>query len=417
MRTLTNLFAIACVAVCATQLAAEEFPYTGYVNAPNARLRSGPGTDHYATARVRIGTPLEVYRHDRDGWLAVRPTDDSFSWVRGSALVATDDKEVARVTEDDVIARVGSRFSQDQDISHVKLARGEKVLLLEPAKFKDQEGQDVWVKVRPPAGEFRWIAEKYIDRRPAAIAAKPGAVASRTPRGPDATRHPGWRTRQPIRLTAGEEEAEETSPAEEASESTADETPASEELKTLELAVSKVISSPPTDWDFDALRKKVDAISRATEDTVENAAERADARRLLKRIDRYAGLKARFKDEAPRHIGKNIAPPTVAPSKGLPALFEYAGRLVPVVSRSRRPDAPKYALTDAKGQVVCFLEESTAVALSGYVDKHVAVSGPKTFHGRLQKEKVEVRRIAQKDPISFPAGQISQRPRRDTIRQ
>ncbi|MCG8586833.1 MAG: SH3 domain-containing protein [Pirellulales bacterium] len=412
MRTICSMLAALSVAVATADATAEEFPYTGYVNAPNARLRSGPGTDHYATCRVRIGQPLEVYRRDRGGWLAVRPTDECFSWVRGSALIATDDSDVAKVTENDVIARVGSRFSQDQDISHLKLSRGEEVELLEPAEFEDQEGEDVWVKIRPPSGEFRWIAEKYLDRRPPIAEPKPGAVARRTPRGPDATRdprdrrHPGWTSRQPIRLTAGEEESEnddqtKTSSSEEKVE----------DLTTLELAVAKMMSGPPSEWSFDGLRKKVDAIRRQTK----NADERSKADRLLKRIDRYTGLQARFSDDAARQTAKtSVTEPKAAE---LPALFDFAGRLVPVVSRSRRPDAPKFALTDNKGQVVCFLEESTAIGLAQFVDKHVAVSGPKSYIERLKKDQVQVRRIVQKDPITFPAGQISRRPARGTIRQ
>lgn len=410
MRTIDCLLATMCVVVLTTSALAEDYPFTGYVNAPNARLRSGPGADHYATSRVRIGQPLEVYRRDRGGWLAVRPTDDCFSWVRGSALLATEDDEIAKVTEDDVIARVGSRFSQDQDISHLQLTRGEEVQLLEPHKFEDQEGEDVWVKVRPPSGAFRWISDKYLDRKPPIAEPKTGAVGNRTPRGPEATRDLGWRTREPIRLTAGQETGEDKKEVVKKDVTAAKDTE-TEDLTTLELAVSKVTANPPSDWDFAKLREKVDAISRQTKD----AKEKASAQKLLKRIDRYAGLKARFKDGASRAPGGPAA--LLAKTPDLPVLFDFAGRLVPVVSRSRRPDAPKYALTDTQGKVVCFLAESTAIGLAQFVDKHVAVSGPKSYVERLKKDKVEVRRIVQKDPITFPAGAITRRPQPRTIRR
>ena len=416
MRTVIGLLASICLATCFADLRAEEFPYTAYVNAPNARLRSGPGTDHYATDRLRIGQPVEVFRKDPGDWLAIRPTDSSFSWARGSALLGTDDAEIAVATENDVVARVGSRFSQDQDISHVKLARGERVVLLEPEKFDEQEGKDVWVKIRPPAGEFRWISAKYVDRKPPVAEPKPGAIANRTPRGPAATRHPGWKNRKAIRLTAGEQ----PDPEADSSKGSKSSKSGNEDLATLELAVAKMLARPPRDWSFTTLREKVDKINRSEDDT----RTKTEAQRLLRRIDRYAGLKARFKGEAPRHIGEKVEEPKSKPlvSASTPkiddtALFDFAGRLVPVVSRSRRPDAPKFALTDAKGKVVCFLAESTAVALKDYVDKHVAVSGPKTHLGRLQKDQVEVRRIAQKDPIAVPAGQIVRRPRTDATRQ
>src|SRR5262245_29991340 len=61
--------------------AADEFPYTAYVAVEGAEVVAGPGQRFYATERLKRGTAIEIYREEASGWLAIRPTEASFSWV------------------------------------------------------------------------------------------------------------------------------------------------------------------------------------------------------------------------------------------------------------------------------------------------------------------------------------------------
>ena len=61
----------------------QQFPYTGYINAADVYLRSGPGENYYPVSKLDRGQAVEIYRHDPGGWYAIRPTEKCFSWVSG----------------------------------------------------------------------------------------------------------------------------------------------------------------------------------------------------------------------------------------------------------------------------------------------------------------------------------------------
>ncbi len=146
-------------AVCAEQ----QFPYTGYINAADVYLRSGPGENYYPVSKLDRGQAVEVYRHDPGGWYAIRPTEDCFSWVSAEFIEPGEDN-MATVKGDRVVARVGSTFSDVRDVIQVRLDQGEMVEILEAKRFNSGPAAQTWYKIAPPAGEFRWISGKFVDR-------------------------------------------------------------------------------------------------------------------------------------------------------------------------------------------------------------------------------------------------------------
>jgi SH3-like domain-containing protein len=106
-----------------------QFPYTAYVTNDDVYVRSGPGKSYYPTDKLKQGTPVEVYRHDPGGWLAIRPPEESFSWVSARFLRPLNDG-LAVITGEDVMSRVGSRFSSVRDVIQVRLEKGEQVELI-----------------------------------------------------------------------------------------------------------------------------------------------------------------------------------------------------------------------------------------------------------------------------------------------
>src|SRR3990172_11347897 len=55
-------------------------PQPATVTSPGATVRSGPGETYYLTDTLPENTAVEVYRQQPDGWRAIRPPADSFSW-------------------------------------------------------------------------------------------------------------------------------------------------------------------------------------------------------------------------------------------------------------------------------------------------------------------------------------------------
>jgi hypothetical protein len=163
---LTRLYraaAIACLTlICGPILCCAEgaFPYVAYVTQNETYLRSGPGGNFYPTGQLSAGYAVEVYRHDGDGWCGIRPVEGSFSLAPSHQLRILDSR-TAEVIAPNVPARIGSALTKDRKAVQVLLERREMVQLLEPPKPSEP-----FVKIAPPAGEFRYIAASRLSRTP-----------------------------------------------------------------------------------------------------------------------------------------------------------------------------------------------------------------------------------------------------------
>jgi hypothetical protein len=152
---------------------AESFPYQAYVHEDEAAIRSGPGRKYYATDRLPWGSKVEVHRQDPGGWCAIRPPEGSFSWVPAEVLRATATDGVAEVVKTATPTRVGSLLGDDRHVQYVELELGELVEVLGTQQPSAGSREQAWVKIAPPAGEFRWIRAKSIGRQPPERAAEP----------------------------------------------------------------------------------------------------------------------------------------------------------------------------------------------------------------------------------------------------
>lgn len=159
-----RLAVLAWIALCAARAEADEFPYTAYVTANDVQVRSGPGENYYPVLKVDRGAAVEVYRHDPGGWYAIRPPAECFSWV-AAEFIEPGEGNVGVVSGDHVVARVGTKFSDTRDVIQVRLDRGEEVEILEAHEFNSGPAAQTWYKIAPPAGEFRWISSRFLDRQ------------------------------------------------------------------------------------------------------------------------------------------------------------------------------------------------------------------------------------------------------------
>jgi uncharacterized protein YraI len=156
----TSAAIVVALAIMSPGAAGGEFPYVAYVVDSDAYIRSGPGNQHYATGQLPAGFAVEVYRHDGEGWCAIRPPELSFSLVNVHQVKMID-QHTAEVVSDGVVARVGSSLADQRTAVQVMMRRGERLQVLEPASAGDP-----WVKIAPPRGEFRWIAARRLSRQP-----------------------------------------------------------------------------------------------------------------------------------------------------------------------------------------------------------------------------------------------------------
>lgn len=141
-------------------------PITVRVSAPHTYLRAGPSDDFYPTERLAFGIPVEVWAFDESGYCAVRPVQGSFSWMRRcdvECTTASTPGDVAAtptvgvVVTDAAVARVGSQLNDLRHVTQVALEAGERVTVLESVTIPDGRHAGDWVRIEPPAGEFRWV--------------------------------------------------------------------------------------------------------------------------------------------------------------------------------------------------------------------------------------------------------------------
>lgn len=354
-RTILLCFGLACSGIAVTR-GEEVQPYEAAIIDADAPVHSGPGRNYYITGRLGVGATVEVYRHDQGGWLAIRPPEGSFSLVGSRYLRATSDG-LATVLEDHVGARVGSLESPDRDVVQVRLSKGEQVQLLEPAPVTSPNSRQSWYMIAPPAGEFRWIHESRIDRRPAVAEIRPRRLpaiererrlaptsaeydaapvdvdSTTTTRGaklatyqmdPSHSRNReaaeaderGWEasTRDTVRPAQATRNAASSipTPAEGVGEArTAAAAPTRSgnlrtELDAIELALSQTVAQDASQWDFADINRRAERLL----DQSATAVERGRSRLLLRKIARFEEIARGYADvrASGMQSGRPIAP-------------------------------------------------------------------------------------------------------------
>lgn len=146
--------------------AANESPYEAYVCVDQADVVAGPGHRFYVTDRLSRGTKVEIYREEASGWLAIRPPEGSFSWVPSDFVERTEDEHVGRLTQP-AGSWVGTTVEHvDEHHQQVTLKAGELVHIESEKSATSKSGNErKWLKIAPPAGEYRWIHLRDVARQ------------------------------------------------------------------------------------------------------------------------------------------------------------------------------------------------------------------------------------------------------------
>ena len=159
LKYLLGCLAVLVVTSSATaQSSSIEFPYQALVSKDNALVRSGPGKVHYGTQKLPAGQVVQVYRHDPDGWCAIRPVEGSFCIIPESTVDVIGEG-VGQIKLAGTTPFIGTKLgSVEKPLWQVKLREKEKVALIGQLSWPNPEGHStIWYQIEPPAGEFRWI--------------------------------------------------------------------------------------------------------------------------------------------------------------------------------------------------------------------------------------------------------------------
>jgi hypothetical protein len=461
------------VVLASRAVAVESLPVTAPVTAVRSLLRSGPGDDFYPTERLSQGTPLEVWAIDQSGYCAVRPVAGSFSWVRvddvselppASEPGATPaGSRVGVVVTDAAVARVGSQLNDLRHVSQVALEAGERLRILERLTIPSGRHAGEWLKIEPPAGEFRWAWAADLglppefapveEREPAAIGlAAAGealaairdaheAVTQAVAEGdaPEAVANAagepgpldqpsgmsrlisGW-------LPRGTNVFDLSPPPAPAAVGAGAAPVPADELADIDLALSLAVAGPSDDWHLAPIRDRLRlAATRAT-----TAEERTRAEAIDARLTRFEQIQSRQQalvsppgaNDSPLRLGgmwssldglgsRPVRPgvlPGGRPAGGQPDWtppdqMETTGRLATVISR--RPDAPRWALVDGGNNVLVFVTPQPGVNLAPLVGQQVTVRGAKGYMPEYKRPYL-VASEARTRMAAVPAGDRTQ---------
>ncbi len=355
----------------------------------NAEVRSGPGREYYATQPIAAREQVQVFGAQA-GWLAIRPPEGSFSWLRADdlrfqpAADANSGLSTALIRGSGVISQIGSQLTGDRDVWQIELKKDELVYVL----GRDAEDPD-WVKIAPPAGEFRWIRETDVRRMdPSDTYMEDREVPRSGTRDQNVTRGTNnWAGRT-----------------------------VAQQLEDINLKLTDAVSFAAGSEELQQLYDRAeDAWSRATDPQDLQA-----AKEIAGRIETFL-LLAQRQEKLGRNISassRSIATnaPTIRPSeRGNAGVTQIAGRdaanssqdpptpgaseprydaagiLTPVSSGNA--SAPQYALLDEEGKLKFYLTAAPGMRLQAFEGHYIGVTGNRGFSPELNARHVTARQV------------------------
>lgn len=405
-----------CLATGGAVCQADGFPYRARVVSQLAEVRGGPDDTYAATLTLPQGSEVEVYRHDPGGWCAIRPPEGSFSLVFARHVDLLDGG-LGRINKEDVPSRVGSSLTELSDVVQIRLESGELVEILGEL---NNEG-DVWQKIAPPAGEFRWIRAADLQLVDPVVGQESEANSNQIVQTSDS--ETDWAA-SPIDAKAETNQKPNTglisktagtvTPAT-APQTTTPPANLSQDiaitLEALEIHLSQMVAQDRSNWQIEPLEKETEALlTRAT--TID---EREAVKQTLAKIDRFAAIQRRFAMAGTQPPTRGASPVGYAPRPGMPITpippgnlgnvppgmppgaaapappYDAVGVLRPVVSR--RAGAPQFALVNDRGEILSFLTPTPDLNLQPYLGQKIAVLGTRQYLPEFQRAHVTAGRV------------------------
>ena len=427
----------------------EAEPYIATVGVDQAPIRSAPFQDQYVTTYLNVGDQVQVYRETKNGFLAIRPFNDSYSWVAAEYLELHADGEHASVGQARVPSWIGSYDDRSVRYGYtVLLNKGEVVTLLGQKQLALSKGSRARAhyKIAPPAGEFRWIHRRYLtgasemqsrslaatveqsrDQSAVVLASSTGLPSESqilSPANPvnyvprwikpsSRSKSGGLWDRQITVQTFGQTRVESKTPYRQASFPLQNLSSVGiTSVAALELAVSQMATHPSDLWEIAFLRKRANELLSDS-----GPAEQVVIEKIIQRLNEYQQIKDDRQLVEANDISKLPPRSSDLNVRNLPfsqsdldlaevgsglltpearrTAYDEIGYLVRV--RSSRNDSPEYALVDSQGEVQVFVTPQPGLNLSTYVRRHVGAFGRRGYLYRLKTQHLTVTRVVDLD--------------------
>lgn len=406
--------------------ASAEPPYRAVIKTQEATIRSGPGHEYYATQILEKGDDVQIYRRVNATWCAIRPPATSFSWVLARDVEATDSPDLMRVTSKGAKTRVGTELTESSNVEYVSLREGEIVKVIGSVQ-RLPGGTKLAYRVEPPAGEFRWIHQRYLklldgQTASAETTSEPAgtgvAQASYEDQedGDDAVPLQKLPRESMATVPIGGDKVETTPNSlarakRSGSQTYRDATSAARQLKVLSAELSQMVAHPVEEWQLSELHAEIEGIIARSR----NLETRKQATKLLNRLAEFDRLQRRHRSlsMAPSRVPQRATPasfetpvqndsPGMVPWSILPKLakpaantkaapFQGEGWLIPVFTKRR--DLPAFALTDDDGAILYFVTPRPGLNLRRYLRKRVGIVGSTIPTGAKEQAQLTAQRI------------------------
>lgn len=134
-------------------------PKVRWVHTNKASIRSGPSEKYYTTTTLLIDSAVDVYMETSDGWSGIRPPSGSHDWIPSNIAYLLPGGKKAEIVEDNSPAWVGSDSAKVSEFMwQTELAKSQQVQVLgEELQMTEDGKKQLWYRIAPPQGEFRWV--------------------------------------------------------------------------------------------------------------------------------------------------------------------------------------------------------------------------------------------------------------------
>lgn len=401
-------------------------PYETTVETDDSYVRSGPGSRYYPTGKLKRGQRIVVHRHDPGGWYMIAPPPGSFSWIPAKYVQSAGDGK-GTVSENNVAVRVGSFESDIRELFQRRLSQGDEVRILGEKMLPPEAGNgpnELWYRIEPPRGEWRWIMGQAVSPQPAAEGGSPsgdpfdrnsgGGSAKRSPPIPKADdsddasdfekpaevgvqrQYVDDNSVERGELKGGPMVRQQEKPTVDSRRTRRRQAAQFDELDLLDKRFRSILDKPPLDWEFSQLEQDY----RALQEEAEVAGLRQMITARLVQIDGYRRTRseheelARLSDETLRRDAELAAAQRLHESHII-QLRQPRFDGVGIVDRAslNRPGAPQHALMAPNGRVLAYLVPAAGVNLDAWIGRAAGVMGSRVHHPDLKADLITVTRL------------------------
>jgi len=238
--------------------AATQFPYDALVQADDVEVRSGPGTNYYATGKLKTNDRVTVHRHDPGGWYMVSPPPGSFSYLDARFAQRQGDRGMVQVAPNEdgtiprALVRIGSQLGDDHTFYGRQLNPGDEVQILGERTLATDRGAATMLMIAPPPREYRWVKGDFIIAADASLRQQKAADPYADPLVQTGVRAPMKPAEDAEPLAAPPRAVRSTDEPKAASDSVSQ---ARAAMKEVDRKYLEMVALPPVEWDIGSIEK------------------------------------------------------------------------------------------------------------------------------------------------------------------